>query len=192
MATAVGICNQALAFIKEKPILALDADSVSARACSEAYDEHRRQLLSMANWNFARARRKLSRLSAAPGFGPAYAFRLPAGFIRVIGLWSDAQATVPIRVYSIEDGAILCDAEDAYLAYVFDQEDPNRMTPLFRRALSRYIAITVAVSIANSRTLASDMQALFDQTDLPRARSQDAIEDGEEPMPDSEWVTCRY
>src|SRR3546814_4634282 len=84
MADVTGICNSALAKIGAARITALGEASRNASLCAELYDKCRDDLLRAHSWNFATARAKLARADTAPAFGPAYAYALPADWIRCV------------------------------------------------------------------------------------------------------------
>lgn len=189
MADVVGICNSALLKIGEPQIVSLSDGSKAASDCAEQYPKLRDQELRTHLWNFAKRRAKLPRLTAAPAFGFAHQYQLPADWLRIITVHNNEAGLGGVR-YSLEGRRILSDAEALYLVYVGTVEDPNEMAADFREVLALLLAADLAVSIASSNALRESMLALYRRRTL-QARGSDAIEDWPQPLPESSWVTAR-
>lgn len=190
MTDVVGICNSALLKIGEPPVVSLSDGSKVASDCAEQYPKLRDQELRTHLWNFAKRRAKLPRLTAAPAFGFAHQYQLPADWLRVVAVHSNEAGLGGVR-YALEGRQLLSDAEALYLVYVGTVEDPNEMAADFREVLALLLAADLAVSIAGSNALRESMLALYRRRTL-QARSSDAVEDWPEPMPESAWVTARH
>lgn len=81
MPAKIDICNLALNRIAANTIASLDEGTQSARAAALVYDVTLAELLEKHHWNFARTRRRLSRLALdADDLPPewAFAYALPA------------------------------------------------------------------------------------------------------------------
>jgi hypothetical protein len=189
MADITGICNSALAKIGAARISALDDGSKNATLCAELYAKCRDDLLRSHSWNFATARAKLARLAEAPTFGPAYAYALPADWIRSVTAHDSAAGGAALDC-RIEGHSLLSDAEQVYLRYVRRAEDANLMPADFREALACLLARELALPIAQSNTLEEKLEARF-RTRLRRARTTDGLEDQPEPMPAGAWAAVR-
>lgn len=189
MADITGICNGALAKIGAARITGLAEGSRNASLCAELYDKCRDDLLRAHSWNFAAARAKLARAAAAPAFGPAHAYVLPADWIRCVTAHGD-EAGQTVLLYRIEGDRLLSDAEDVYLRYVRQVADANLMPADFREALACLLARELAVPIAQSNTLEEKLEARF-RTRLRRARTTDGLEDHPEPLPLGAWAAVR-
>ncbi len=111
MASIVGICNSALIKLGASTILSLTEGSKNANLCNEQYEKLRDDLLRAHPWNFAAARQKLARLADAPAFGFAYAYQLPAAFLRAIEV-SGNDSGRGGAAYKIE-GRTICALGDA-------------------------------------------------------------------------------
>jgi len=189
MSDVTGICNSALAKIGAARITALDEGSKNASLCAELYERCRDDLLRAHTWNFATARAKLARQAEAPVFGYAYAYALPADWIRSVAAHGDEGGKSAL-IYRIEASSLLCDAEDVYLRYIRRVENANSMPADFREALACLLARELAVPIAQSNTLEEKLEARF-RTRLRRARTTDGLEDQPEPMPVGAWAAVR-
>ncbi|MGD1878327.1 MAG: hypothetical protein ACFB13_12620 [Kiloniellaceae bacterium] len=189
MADVTGICNSALAKIGAARITALEEGSKNASLCADLYERCRDDLLRAHSWNFATARAKLARTAEVPVFGYAYAYALPADWIRCVAA-QGSESGGPELVYRIEGARLLSDAEDVYLRYIRQVGDANLMPADFREALACLLARELALPIAQSNTLEEKLEARF-RTRLRRARTTDGLEDQVEPMPLGAWAEVR-
>jgi len=194
MATSdVDIINRALRKVDNTVIQSLTETTETGLSVRDVYDESRQYLLACAGWTFALKRQKLARLSETPAFGYSYYYQRPAGMIRPVGMFIDSVGRAKLRDFKIEMPGIAASAEDIYARFIFDLTDPNKFSPLFRAALEDLLAHKFAYDLPGSRALAQDHLDRFERVSLPRAYSNDAIDDGEDDFgPDSDWVTARY
>ena len=194
MASEVQICNIALQLIKHsKQITSLTSGTKEANAAELVYDEMRDLLLDMHHWNFATRRVQLGQLSAdsAPAFEWDHAYQLPADFIRVMSV-HEHDTGDDMVAYKIEGDQILADADEIYLRYVGRVEDPNKMPPTFRRALSKLVAAQLATALSSSVSLSKELFAQFHDQDLPFAKSTDAIQNFADQLPESSFISARF
>lgn len=155
----VGICNLALVQgLGQDPITALSDNRKAAILCSLNYDQTRRAMLRSHLWNFSIKRTQLSASATAPPFGFAYAFSLPADFMRVVpAVGEDSNQ----EKWRIEGQQLLSDDDGAMdLIYVYDCQDPTLFDPLFVQALAYGLAAELAIPITQDKALRSSMEAM--------------------------------
>lgn len=194
MSSEAIIVNHALQMIKNtRRIVELSENSKEAHVASEIYAEIRDELLELHNWNFATTRAQLARLVETPAFGFDYMYELPADCLRVSKVSaSSEERAAGLKAFRIEGRAILTSETEVFLKYIKVVEDPNLMTPTFRTAFSRKLASRMATSLGQSARAAEAHETRFDDVELPRAKSADAIPDGPEQLPESSWITARH
>lgn len=185
MTSNVEICNVALTRIDRKRITDLLDGSTSANDCSALFAPTRQELLRSHDWNFARARQKLARLSAAPAYEYDHAYQLPTDWLATREVHEDEGGASSPR-YRIEGQTVLSSVDDIYLTYTRDLTDPAGMPADFRSLLS----FRLAEQLAKTSTVREEMgqDALRYNK---RARSVDSIEDDAEDIPPGGWVTGR-
>lgn len=189
MASIVGICNSALIKLGEATITALDEGTNRANAVNEQYDKTRQQLLRSHPWNCAMALSRLARLADAPAFEFSYAYQLPTDWLRTINVSADdAMQSGP--EYKIRGRTIHSSAEDIYLTYVKDLEDPNEMDASFRESLAWLLAADVCMALTQSNAMRDQMVKGYDAS-ITQARAADSIEDFPEQELEDEWIACR-
>lgn len=196
MASVVEICNRALQNLGAKRIVSVDDNSVNARACNVAYGPMRISELRKHNWNFAIQRFQLAANPVPPAFGRANSFPLPENFIRLLN--PDPVQTISVRDRNVLDvdwqieGQQIFTNDQAPLQVrcVCDVTDPNVMDPLFREALSAWMAYELAEEITQSNQKKAD--ALIAYKDIvQQARLINAIESPAADAPTDFYITVR-
>jgi hypothetical protein len=141
--SSVGIANLALSRIGGKPITSLEEASVIAQLCSKNYDPARIAMLESFPWSFAKTRASLPALAAAPAWGPANAYQLPADCVWVVEL--DIPADV---AWHVEGRTIVTDAAAPLkILYIRDETDPVAFSALFVDAMADQLAGEIAFGI---------------------------------------------
>ncbi len=189
MASIVGIVNRGLIAIGADPITALGDGSNNANAAGAVYAQARDELLRAHPWNFAMARARPAKLAAAPEFGFAHAFQLPADWLRTVALTADPGGRHALR-HKHEGRTVLADAETVHLRYVRRVEDPNVMDPLFRTALALKLAMEVADRVAHSETKVGRVAEQLERA-VRLAKAVDGMEDHPDRLPAGSWTGVR-
>lgn len=196
MTTSTDIVNIGLRRAGTTRISDLQADtSEEARVARDIYDEARRDILNLHNWNFAVKRAQLTASATEPTFGWDYAYPLPEDFIRMISVHphDDDNASVEYRLefQSSDDRVLVTNTNQVYIRYVWDIEDVNLFSAAFRDTLAWRLAREFATAIAKSTSGAEAADAAYRKA-LSRAKSIDGVEDWPEKMADGDWVTSRW
>ena len=191
MLSAVDICNSALIKIGANTIGSLSESTKSARLCNQMYDTLRKKLLRSHLWNFSIFRKQLGKTVNTPGFGYTSEFLLPSDCLRV--LETDLGYGSEWDVEHNEDGqsVLVCNSGDVRIKYVKDITDPTDFDPTFSESLSYLIAANIAYALTQSRTVQSDMKALF-KAEVAEARSFNAQEGSVKTVQADEWLDVRW
>ena len=185
MATSVvQIVNNALVKIGANAILTLTEDSEAARAANLIYEQIRDTCIRDHVWNFAVNRIELAQNSTAPAFEFSYQYNLPSDCLRVL------QMENMDMVYQIEGGKLLTNEGTAKILYLARVEDVNLFDSMFVEALSARIAAELAVTLAESNTLYSNMMEMYNRK-IADARSRDAQESGYREIIADTWLDSR-
>lgn len=187
MTTEVDICNGALGFLGQGQITSLTDGDTKASTCAQRYPVARDSVLQMHPWNFAIKRAQRSADTAAPVYGFANAFSLPADCLQVLDL-EDAGLGEDWRV---ENGKILADlGSPLRFRYIARITDPVRFSPLFRDALELYLASQMATALTDSQSRRENLLREF-RALLSEARSTDAQEGYPQNIDGSHWLQVR-
>jgi hypothetical protein len=186
MASKVSISNDALIRVGADTIISLTEDTEQARVCNQVFDDAYDALLQSHNWNFAVERAQISQSATDPLFGYDHKYLLPTNpyCLKVLKIDTDFE-------YRIEGRYLFTDAAPVYIEYIARVADFNRLSPLFRQALSIYIASQIAYTLTGSTSLKASLVQEFTQM-YKLARFEDAKEGTPEKFQDGTWKTCRY
>lgn len=142
MASALDICNAALALIGQRRVIsALDEQSVEAEYCNLFWPMVRDECLASHTWSFATVRGALALSSATPPANYEYAYTYPNLCLKFIGVRetsaTDDTVNKDCRIETDSDGntVIYTNVEDAIGVYVLQQTNPTRFSQPFTRAL---------------------------------------------------------
>lgn len=179
MASDVGICNQALAWLGGNLITSLTDATTEARLCNAIYEDVRDAVLQEHDWTFAIGRYDLAASATAPTNGYAKAFPLPADVLRVTDVNSGED-------WRIEGDSIVTNEGAARIRAVVRITDPNKFSPLFTQALAARLAADLAISLTQSRELQQQYFSIYAQK-LDSAVASDGMQ-GKSRQITSSWL----
>jgi hypothetical protein len=189
MASQTAICNRALECLGDAPIVSIDDDTKQAKALRRVYDISRRAFLCDHPWHFAKKRASLPASAAAPGWGFAQGYPVPADFLRLLAVKDGPQ-------FSLEADAsgsqwILSDAAAPLsILYLYDVTDAGRFPPHAVEALARWLAYDLAEDLTQSNTKKQDAaQALG--VALARAKRINGMQRQPEPYAAFSFLQAR-
>lgn len=191
----VQICNEAIAHIGGRRILALTDASAEARLCQTFYATERDALLRSHRWNFAKERKVLAQLNTAPAFNWDYAYQLPTDCLRVMELNGSETDSDEADEFEIEGQTLLTDAGVANVVFIKRTSDVNLFDPLFCKALALLLGAKIARTLSGSESLGPKLLEEAQKVLLPMARRVDSNETKPRkrlwPI-DSDFVKARY
>jgi len=194
MASQTDIANIALQSIGASTITAFTDGTKNANKVSQLYEHYRDALLRAYHWKFATKRKKLARSSNTPVFEFDYQYPLPNDYVRLIAVYDNDAGLGSVRYklgYDEDDTKVIwCSSDEVWITYVANITSVQNFDPTFRMALAYKLAVTLAVSIAESRSLSDDMRRDYKDT-IRQARSYGALEDYPEQFPDGSWSDVR-
>lgn len=169
MASVVDICNTALGHIANSAeVTSIDPADGSAEAdhCARFYPIARDICLESYAWSFATVRIALAELDDNPQEDIwAFAYALPNQIIKPIAVLfpqsTDDTLGQDHLIETLEDGSgvIYTNVEDAYLKYIYRQEDPGKFTPMFTGALGTMLGSYLAGPIVKDLKLKQSLWA---------------------------------
>ena len=127
MLTAVALCARALLKLGAAPITSFTDDRTEATLATMLYASTRDALLVQYPWRFAVAQLALTPLQTPPLSEFAYAFQLPADFLRALTVGQGA-------TYRIVRNTLHANTPDVLLSYIY-QPDESQFPPHFCQAL---------------------------------------------------------
>ncbi len=186
MASDTDVVNSALSKLGERPILTIGEASPAGRIAGRTYNDIRDALLREFPWNFATKRASLAASAAAPVWGFARKFVLPADNLRLIEIKNSGD-----QEWRNEGGAIVTDMtaplEIRYVARV----PVDSMDSAFRDALAARLAMEWAEPLAQTTTVVNSMAAFY-KNKLQVARVADGQEDRQRVIDAPGFIEARW
>lgn len=181
----VDVCNRALSRVGAARITSLTDAVKPARACNNAFDIVRDEVLRAHPWNSAMARAQLAKVAAAPAFGYDDQYQLPADFVRMVEV-------VDSKLPWVVEGKILLSDEWSPLdiRYVRREEDANAWDPLLVSAIAQRLALEIVEELTQSNTKAAAIERRYQEI-LSMARRADGQEQSPMPFEEDDWINAR-
>ena len=179
MASEVGICNQAMAWVGGALITSLGDGSTEARLCNAVYSDVRDAVLEAHDWTFAITRRNLPASATAPENGYATAFPIPSDILRITDVNDGAD-------WRVEGDSIVTNEGSCKVRGIARITDPNRFSALFVQALAARLAADLAIPIAQSRALQQQHYQIY-ESKLAEAVASDGMQ-GKSRRITSSWL----
>lgn len=198
MASVIDVANRALTKLGAARIISLNDDSKQARAVNSCFADLRDAELRQNRWTFAIKRTQLATLATAPSYGFAYAYALPADFLR-LDMVGDAYPSVDLSNYrdaedvdyQIENNTILTDmTAPLKIRYGASISDPTLWDALFREALACRLAAELAEDLTQSSGKRELAWKEYTRA-LQAAKRSNAVERPPTMLPDDAWVFGR-
>lgn len=158
----VQICNEAISDLPAHPITGIDDSRTEARECNRHLNGVVADLLGMHDWTFVRRRLPLAAIPNDREGEWAYAYALPDEIVSPIALvrdltassvpgivitpmlyWPVASVGYELIDYTLADGTLYTNLEEAILEYSIDAVEPNKWHPLFAQAVIRLLAARI-------------------------------------------------
>ncbi|WP_135079835.1 hypothetical protein [Terasakiella sp. SH-1] len=168
--TKIGLCSRALLKIGANTISSFEDGSVEAEVAHNLYPGMRDSLLSSYPWSFATAQKRLARLSSSPIADFAYAYQLPADFLRALSVGSGDRGRGV--TYRIQERRLHTDMEDVVLTYIFRPE-PTEFPPYFTQTLITHLAGEFCLPLTESASRGEAFMRIGEK-ELQKARNIDA------------------
>lgn len=184
MPSLVEIINGSLLLIGAN--LIVDITERNGRIMNNFYPTTRDEVLASAEWNFAKARKQLSRLAAAPAFEFLYQYTLPTDpyCLRVTELYdSDSK-------WKIEGRNLLVDDDTVKIKYISRIEDTMQFSPMFVKALQFYLASLGAFPVMRDTVLCTKYYEMYLNT-ISDARTANSQEGTIDEIENDEFLTAR-
>lgn len=198
MASEVEIANMALTKLGAARITSLTEASKPARSMAAIFNMTRQAEIRKYRWAFALQRASLPALSAAPAWGYARAYQLPADYLSlvVVGRFQavpalDDYVNGDNAMWSVESGQILTDlGAPLSIRYVRDVTDAGSFDPLFCQSFAAMLAYIACEEITGSNQKRDTAAADYKMAVRDAVRIN-AIERAPSSIQDDSWMVGR-
>jgi hypothetical protein len=160
MASQTEILNMALLHLGQEQILNPDEEGKAANILKAGWDFLVDDLLAKQDWTFARKRMTLPQLAEVPPFGFAFAYQLPADYLRLPNTQMEDDNVWSLQPWRKEGSKILTDETEVALNYIA-RVGPESFSAEFVLPLTYRLAAFGAVSITTLPGLAKQMMDLY-------------------------------
>lgn len=167
---AIALCSRALLRIGASTIASFDDGTAESEVAANLYPPLRDAALSSHPWSFATGQASLARLAGEPLADFAYAYQLPADFLRVLSAGPGGRGAG--LVFRINGTQLLCDADEVVLTYVY-RPDESAFPPYFDQMLMARLTAEFCIPITESTARAQFLFRLAED-EFRRAKLIDA------------------
>jgi hypothetical protein len=185
--SAIALCGRALLKIGAATIASFEEGTAEAEVAANLYPSVRDALLSAFPWSFATAQARLPRLAAAPAADFAYAYQLPADFLRALSAGTGGQGRGV--VYRIAENRLHTDAAEVVLTYIFRPAEAA-FPPFFDGALISRLAAEFCIPLTENTARAEFLFRLA-ETEARAARLTDSQQDTPPAFQDFSLISAR-
>lgn len=201
MASEITICNMALGYLGESPILnLLEPTTRVEELCSTYYATSRDSVLESAAWTFAAFRDVLDQ----PVDGPwdELMFPLKADWLTVLRVYRSVNSSFaggrvgstprqnPQADWQVINGFIVTDQVKIFVTGTLRVTDPNKFPALVQRSIAAHLAAEMAIAITENASLQQKMLALY-EFNLAEAMVSDGIQGRSEIINATQLVSAR-
>ena len=181
--TSTSICNQALVFLGERPLLAFPEESLNSDYCMIFYASVKEGELIKHPWNFATTRIQLTQLATTPINIYPYQFQLPVDLLKILDVYPlDAR-------WRREQKSILADCTPLAARGVFNVNEED-FTSIFGSVIAARLAMLLAPMITERDSKFSQAAAWYD--DIVRdAKRIDMNEESVDQIDDLNVISLR-
>jgi len=170
--TSIALCSRALLKSGCRSITSFDEGTAEAEVAGNLYESVRDALLSAYPWSFATAQATLPRLEAEPIADYAYAYQLPADFLRALSAGAGRGRGLDYRIH---ERRLHTNASEVVLTYIFRPLE-SEFPPFFDQALIARLTAEFCIPLTDS-TSRYDALLKVAESEFKQARTIDAQQD---------------
>lgn len=193
MASKTAIANRALLKIGQDPILLLTDDNKPARTLNLIFDSVADAEVQDNRWKFAIRRTELSALVEPPLNGYAYQYPLPDDHLSLLQVGQTYVRSFDSNqgLWSVEGQMILTSIPAPLpIRYIRRVIDANDYPAIFVEALACRLAMEACETLTQSDSKYQRVAQQYLMT-IGKARTQDALENPPDELPEGSWLDVR-
>lgn len=153
--SSIDLCSRALNKIGAESIVSFEEGTPEAEICGSLYPTLKQKLLSVFEWSFALAVKKLNRVVDSDEYRESFgcAFALPLDCLRAVSI-------MPNVPYKIVGNYLYAEVEDVKLKYIANVAE-EYFSPMFVSAFIYLLAAELSISLLNDTSKYSLFYRLF-------------------------------
>ena len=145
--SSIALCSRALLKLGAGSIASFDEGTAEAEVAANLFGHVRDAMLSAHPWSFATGQATLARLSAQPVADYAYAYQLPADFLRALSVGTGGRGRG--ADYRIAEKRLHTDMSEIVLTYIFRPVE-EEFPPFFDQALIARLSAEFCIPLTES------------------------------------------
>lgn len=166
--SAIALSSRALLKTGCRSITSFDDGTAEAEVAGNLYAAIRDAVLSSYPWSFATGQAMLPRLEETPVADYAYAYQLPADFLRALSAGAGRGRGLNYRIH---EKRLHTDASEVVLTYIFRPAE-SEFPPFFDQVLIARLAAEFCIPLTDSTTRAEALRRIAD-SEFAQARAID-------------------
>lgn len=188
MLSDIALCSHALIKLGADAITSFEDGSFESEVANGLYSMVRDSVISAHPWTFATGQFQLSLLTAEPIADYAYAFQLPADFLRAlsVGAGTDSGRGTDYRIH---ERRVHANVNEAVLTYIF-RPDETTWPPFFDAVLIDRLTAEFCMPITDSASRTEALQRVADRT-LRNAKTVDSQQQTPDQITEFALISAR-
>ena len=191
MPSRVNLMNRALRIFAGARIIAATDGTKEAMHCEAAFDDVRDMVLAAYPFGFATKWTSLAKAEAAPAFGFAGAYALPADFLYLVDVRSSGQLASPSAQFAVVGNQVFTDASPALVRYVYKHNDTGLWPEHFCEAFCMRLAAEVSAYLTGNAGMGVQLRGYYDDLIGKCARKENLQENLPEQNMSCDFITAR-
>jgi len=183
-ASEIEIVNRSLALLGISSITSLADQTEAASTSNLLWNDSRAATFRSHPWNCLTKRAALAKDIAAPSWGFANSFTLPADYLRLLSIEE------PLISYEVENGFIFSDDDSMNIKYTALVTDVTKYDVLLVDALAARLSADLCQPLLQSASAMDAMWKMY-QEKLREARYVDAQENSQDILEADTWMDAR-
>jgi len=147
--SSIALCSRALLKLGAGSIASFDEGTAEAEVAANLFGHIRDAMLSAHPWSFATGQVTLARLNAEPVADYAYAYQLPADFLRALSVGAGGRGRG--AEYRIAEKHLHTNLSETILTYIF-RPNEEEFPPFFDQALIARLSAEFCIPLTESTT----------------------------------------
>ncbi len=185
--SSIALCSRALLKLGAGSIASFDEGTAEAEVAANLFGHVRDAMLSAHPWSFATGQTNLARLTAQPVADFAYAYQLPADFLRALSVGSGSRGRG--ADFRIAERRLHTNLPGIVLTYIFRPSE-EEFPPFFDQALIARLSAEFSIPLTESTSRSEALNKLA-EIEFGRAKTIDAQQDTPGQIEDFTLVNVR-
>jgi hypothetical protein len=188
VSTKLDVWCEALRLLQMTVVSSTDPVDETTRIFNAAWHKTAKVCLEAGDWDFAKKRGALSRVTPAPAFGWSYYYAVPSDSCRLVYVSETGVPDDPLLRYAHEENKIATDAETVYAIWISTTaiDTPGRWSESF----ATYVAATLAKQALRINPGARDEVEDALKRSRPQAAGHDAVQNPPAMRRPGRWASA--